>query len=218
MSCKPSAGCRSPVIAAVNGAAAGGGMNLALGCDIRFGSTNAFFVSAFVKIGLMPDWGGFHALPRIVGAAKAMELMMTGDRVRADEALALGMLNRVMEADSFLDETQSFAARLASGPAEALAQIKAGRASWPVGLTGRRVRVRKARTDRVVPDRRRARRDARVRGEATAEIRLSVRSYGQLARNPGRDGKDAGACRATPAFQSTCRRWTTRPVSASSKV
>lgn len=115
-----------PVIAAVNGAAAGGGMSLALGCDMRFGSTKAFFSSAFVKIGLIPDWGGFHALPRLVGSAKAMELMMTGDRVPAEEALALGMLNRVIEADAFMDTTQKFAARLAAGPAAALAQIKVG--------------------------------------------------------------------------------------------
>ena len=115
-----------PVIACVNGAAAGGGMNLALGCDMRFGSTKAFFSSAFVKIGLVPDWGGFHALPRIVGSAKAMELMMTGDRVLAEEALSLGMLNRVVEPDALTETTQTFAARLAAGPAEALAEIKAG--------------------------------------------------------------------------------------------
>ena len=115
-----------PVIAAVNGAAAGGGMNLALGCDMRFGSTKAFFSSAFVKIGLMPDWGGFYALPRIVGSAKAMELMMTGDRVMAAEALSLGMLNRVVEPETLMEETHAFAARLAAGPAQALAQIKAG--------------------------------------------------------------------------------------------
>jgi 2-(1,2-epoxy-1,2-dihydrophenyl)acetyl-CoA isomerase len=115
-----------PVIAAVNGAAAGGGMNVALGCDMRFGSTNAFFSSAFVKIGLIPDWGGFHALPRIVGSAKAMELMMTGDRVPAEDALALGMLNRVVEADVLMAMTHAFAARLAAGPAAALAHIKAG--------------------------------------------------------------------------------------------
>lgn len=115
-----------PVVAAVNGAAAGGGMNLALGCDIRLGSSRAFFSSAFVKIGLMPDWGGFHALPRIVGSAKALELMMTGDRVMADEALSLGMLNQVIDADGFMAQVQDFAARIASGPAAALAQIKAG--------------------------------------------------------------------------------------------
>ena len=115
-----------PVIAAVNGAAAGGGMNLALGCDIRLGSTNAFFSEAFVKIGLIPDWGGFNALTRIVGTAKAMELMMTGDRVKADEAYRLGLLNQLFEAPEFHDRVMAFARRVASGPAQALGRIKEG--------------------------------------------------------------------------------------------
>ncbi len=115
-----------PVVAAINGAAAGGGMNLALGCDIRLGSTNAFFSEAFVKIGLIPDWGGFHALTRIVGTGKAMELMMTGDRIGAEEAYRLGLLNQLLDADVFMDQAMAFASRLASGPALALGRIKAG--------------------------------------------------------------------------------------------
>ena len=115
-----------PVIAAINGAAAGGGMNLALGCDIRFGSTRAVFSEAFVKIGLVPDWGGFHALTRIVGTGKAMELMMTGDRIGAEEAYRLGLINRLIDAESFLQETLVFARRLAAGPASALSRIKEG--------------------------------------------------------------------------------------------
>lgn len=115
-----------PVIAAVNGAAAGGGMNLALACDFRLGSDRALFAQSFVKIGLVPDWGGFSFLPRLVGTAKAMELMMTGERVRANEALRLGLLNRLFAADEFAAGVQEFAASLAAGPPEALAAIKQG--------------------------------------------------------------------------------------------
>ena len=76
-----------PVVAAINGPAAGAGMNFALGCDIRLGSTNALFSAALVKIGLIPDWGGFQALTRLVGTGKAMELMMTGERIKAEQEL-----------------------------------------------------------------------------------------------------------------------------------
>lgn len=115
-----------PVVAAINGPAAGGGMNLALGCDMRVGSSKALFTEAFVKIGLVPDWGGFQALTRLVGTAKAMEWMMTGDRIDADEALRLGLLNAVYPAESFHDDALKFCQRLARGPAKALAAIKAG--------------------------------------------------------------------------------------------
>lgn len=115
-----------PIVAAVNGAAAGGGMNLALACDFRLGSERALFAQSFVKIGLVPDWGGFSFLPRLVGAAKAMELMMTGERVGAQEALRLGLLNRLYPADEFAAGIREFASRLAAGPPEALAAIKQG--------------------------------------------------------------------------------------------
>lgn len=115
-----------PVIAAVNGAAAGGGMNLALACDIRLGSDKALFAQSFVKIGLVPDWGGFGFLTRLVGTAKAMELMMTGARVPAEEAHRLGLLNQVYPLASFAEEVAVFARALAAGPAEALATIKRG--------------------------------------------------------------------------------------------
>ena len=115
-----------PVVAAVNGAAAGGGLNLALGCDLRLASEDAIFSQAFVKIGLVPDWGGFHFLTQLVGTAKALELMMTGDRIDAHQALALGLVNQGYGRDEFRDRARTFAERLAAGPAEAIARIKEG--------------------------------------------------------------------------------------------
>ena len=119
-------GMRQPVIAAVNGAAAGGGMNLALACDMRLASDRAIFAESFVKIGLVPDWGGFSLLPQLVGTAKAMELMMMGDRIDAETALRLGLLNHVYPHDEFGGAVGAFAQRLASGPPETLARIKEG--------------------------------------------------------------------------------------------
>lgn len=115
-----------PVIAAVNGPAAGGGMNMALACDMRLGCEKTLFSESFVKIGLIPDWGGFGSLTRLVGAAKAMELMMTGDRIGAEDALRLGLLNQLFPVDSYREDVQAFAQRLASGPPQALAAIKKG--------------------------------------------------------------------------------------------
>ena len=115
-----------PVIAAVNGAAAGAGANLALSCDLRLGSERALFAESFVRIGLVPDWGGFFFLPRLVGTAKALELMLTGDRINAEEGLRLGLLNRVSPTERFQEDVLAFARRLANGPAGAVARIKAG--------------------------------------------------------------------------------------------
>jgi len=115
-----------PVVAAINGAAAGAGMNLALACDMRLASSSAIFAESFVKIGLIPDWGGFQSLSQIVGTAKAMELMMLGDRIDAAEAFRLGLVNRLIPADKFEAEVRAFAASLASAPRQALAAIKRG--------------------------------------------------------------------------------------------
>ncbi|HEU4335382.1 MAG TPA: enoyl-CoA hydratase-related protein [Candidatus Eisenbacteria bacterium] len=116
--------CPKPVIAAVNGAAAGGGMGLALACDIRWASEKAKFAQSFARIGLHPDWGSLHALTRLAGPSRALELMWTGDPVDAAEALRLGIVSRVLPADSLVDETVAFAARLAEGAGFALAEIK----------------------------------------------------------------------------------------------
>jgi len=115
-----------PVVAAVNGPAAGAGINLALACDIRLASSAAIFAESFIKIGLVPDWGGFQSLSRLVGTAKAMELMMTGDRIDAAEAFRLGLVNKVFPAQEFSAEVEKFTTRLAAGPRAALAAIKKG--------------------------------------------------------------------------------------------
>ncbi|TMQ59513.1 MAG: 2-(1,2-epoxy-1,2-dihydrophenyl)acetyl-CoA isomerase [Candidatus Eisenbacteria bacterium] len=113
-----------PVIAAVNGAAAGGGMSLALACDVRWASEKAKLGQSFVRIGLHPDWGALYTLPRLVGASRALELMGTGDLIDAAEALRLGIVSRVLAPEALLDETLAFAERLASGPRVAIAEIK----------------------------------------------------------------------------------------------
>ena len=113
-----------PVLAAVNGVAAGAGMSLAFACDLRFAAESARFVVAFVKIGLVPDAGLMHFLPRLVGPAKTLELSWTGDPVGAQEAYELGMLNRVLPDDEVLSHTQSLALRLAHGPAKTIGLIK----------------------------------------------------------------------------------------------
>lgn len=116
------------VIAAVNGVAAGAGCNLALACDVRVSAEEATFSQAFVKIGLHPDWGGTWSLPRLVGASRAIEILATGRAVSANEALQIGLVDRVVRAESLLEEARSLAATIASGPSGAIADIK--RAVW----------------------------------------------------------------------------------------
>jgi 2-(1,2-epoxy-1,2-dihydrophenyl)acetyl-CoA isomerase len=115
---------RQPVIAAVNGVAAGAGLSLAAACDIRIASEEARFTQAFVKIGLVPDSGGTWLLPRVVGPAKALELSITGEVVDAAEALRIGLVNRVIPAPLFAAEVSEYAARLASLPTAAIAATK----------------------------------------------------------------------------------------------
>ena len=113
-----------PVIAAVNGAAAGAGMNLALACDMRLASSAAKFSQAFVKRGLHPDWGGTYFLPRIVGTAKACEMIFTGEVIDAQEALRLGIVSAVHAPEELMPAALSLARRMADGPPIAIRLAK----------------------------------------------------------------------------------------------
>jgi 2-(1,2-epoxy-1,2-dihydrophenyl)acetyl-CoA isomerase len=113
-----------PVIGAINGIAAGGGANLALACDIRIASDRARLAQSFNKIGLHPDWGGTYFLPRLVGPARALELMWGGDPIEADECLRLGLFNRVVPHDLLPATAHEYAVWLAQKPALSLALTK----------------------------------------------------------------------------------------------
>jgi enoyl-CoA hydratase/carnithine racemase len=113
-----------PVIASVNGVAAGGGANLALACDLRIASTSAKLGQTFNRIGLHPDWGGTYFLPRLVGPAKALELFWLADVIAADECLRLGLFNKVVAPDALAAETTALARTLAAKPALAITMAK----------------------------------------------------------------------------------------------
>jgi 2-(1,2-epoxy-1,2-dihydrophenyl)acetyl-CoA isomerase len=114
-----------PVVAAVRGSAAGAGMGLALLCDFRIGGPSTSMVTAFAGVGLAADTGMSYSLPRLVGHAKAVELLMLGGPVRADEALRLGLLTSLVDSDDeVLPAAQALAGRLADGPTAAYGQIK----------------------------------------------------------------------------------------------
>ena len=116
--------CAKPVIAAVNGVAAGAGANIAIACDIVLASESASFIQAFSKIGLIPDSGGTWTLPRIVGWQKASALMITGDKLDATAAERLGLVYRVYAHDRLAAEAQDLARRLARMPTRAIALTK----------------------------------------------------------------------------------------------
>ncbi|MBL0882999.1 MAG: 2-(1,2-epoxy-1,2-dihydrophenyl)acetyl-CoA isomerase [Chitinophagaceae bacterium] len=113
-----------PVIAGVNGVAAGAGANIALACDIVVATQSASFIQAFSKIGLIPDSGGTYTLPRLIGWQKASALMMLGDKVTAEEAERLGMLYKVFPDEAFSESSKKIAATLSQMPTKALAYIK----------------------------------------------------------------------------------------------
>ena len=113
-----------PVIASVNGIAAGAGCNLALSCDYRIASDAAKLGETFVKIGIHPDWGGTWFLPRLVGPSRAFELSTTGRMVDAAEALAIGMVDRVVPLADLPEQTLTLARVIAAGPPQAIADIK----------------------------------------------------------------------------------------------
>jgi len=120
-----------PVIAAVNGVAAGAGANIALACDITFAKESASFIQAFSKIGLIPDSGGTFFLPRIIGMQKALALMFTGDKISGKEAENMNMIYQAVEDDSFDETVSKFAGKLAKMPTKGLGLTKkAVNASW----------------------------------------------------------------------------------------
>jgi 2-(1,2-epoxy-1,2-dihydrophenyl)acetyl-CoA isomerase len=112
------------VIASVNGIAAGAGCNLALACDYRIAADTAKLGETFVKIGIHPDWGGTWFLPRLVGPSRALELLTTGRMVDAAEALAIGMVDRVVASADLAEQTSALARTIAQGPPQAIADIK----------------------------------------------------------------------------------------------
>ncbi|MCC6743790.1 MAG: enoyl-CoA hydratase/isomerase family protein [Acidobacteria bacterium] len=113
-----------PVIAAVNGIAAGLGFNLALACDIRIAARGAEFTQAFLRIGLIPDGGGTYHLPRIVGWARAMELILTARTVSSEEALRLGLVTTVVDETDFDETVDVMARQLAAAPTSAIGRVK----------------------------------------------------------------------------------------------
>lgn len=117
-------GIEKPVICAVNGVAAGAGANIAISCDIVFAAESASFIQAFSKIGLIPDSGGTFFLPRLIGLQRATALMMLGDKVKAQDALAMGMIYRVCSDDQLQDESLKIARQLAKMPTRGLGYTK----------------------------------------------------------------------------------------------
>jgi 2-(1,2-epoxy-1,2-dihydrophenyl)acetyl-CoA isomerase len=116
--------CDKPVIAAVNGTAAGLGAHLALACDLVIAAETSKFIEVFVRRGITPDGGGAYLLPRIVGLQKAKELIFFGEDIPAAEAHRIGLVNAVVPADELLAAASEWAARLASGPTKAIALSK----------------------------------------------------------------------------------------------
>src|SRR4051812_30348014 len=113
-----------PVIAVVNGVATGAGMDMALMCDIRYAAKSARFAETYVKVGLVPGAGGAHFLPRLVGVSKALEMFFTGDFVDADEAMRIGIVNKVLPDEGFIEEVEKIARRIARAPMITLRLLK----------------------------------------------------------------------------------------------
>jgi 2-(1,2-epoxy-1,2-dihydrophenyl)acetyl-CoA isomerase len=113
-----------PVIAAINGVAVGAGLDMALMCDLRFAASTARLSEGYIRVGLVPGDGGAYYLPRLVGIAKALELIWTGDFIDAQEAHRIGMVNRVYPPERLMEETLNFAGRLAQGPTSVIRMVK----------------------------------------------------------------------------------------------
>ena len=118
-------GMRKPVIAAVNGVAAGAGAALAFACDLRVAAASATFSMAFAGVALSADTGASYTLPRLVGSGRAMRMMLLGEKVGADEALRIGLVDEVVDDAAFAPRVEGLAARLAAGPTAAYGWIKA---------------------------------------------------------------------------------------------
>lgn len=128
---------RLPVIAAINGGATAGGLDLALACDIRLASDAARMGETYIKLGLNPGNGGTYFLPRLVGSGMAAEMALTGDLLDADRALAIGLVNRVVPSERLMEEAVALAARIAERPRLAIEATKQQlRQSWHMDLVG----------------------------------------------------------------------------------
>jgi len=129
--------CRMPVLAAINGGATAGGLDLALACDIRLASSQAKLGETYIKLGLNPGNGGTYFLPRLVGSGMAAELALTGDVIDAERALEIGLVNRVVPPEALMSVTTELAARIARYPRLALEATKQQlRSSWHTDLAG----------------------------------------------------------------------------------
>jgi 2-(1,2-epoxy-1,2-dihydrophenyl)acetyl-CoA isomerase len=113
-----------PIVAAVNGVAAGAGMSLAIAADIVVAANSAYFLQAFVNIGLVPDAGSTFVLPRLVGNARARAMMMLGEKIPAATALEWGMIYKMVEDEALMTEARHIAEKLAKGPTKALSEIR----------------------------------------------------------------------------------------------
>jgi 2-(1,2-epoxy-1,2-dihydrophenyl)acetyl-CoA isomerase len=113
-----------PIVGAINGVAAGAGMSLAMACDVRIASDKASFLQAFINIGLVPDSGSTWLLPRLVGRQRAVDLMLSGRKIAAAEALEWGLVNQVVPAEQLMEEATKTAARYAAAPTFAIGQLK----------------------------------------------------------------------------------------------
>jgi 2-(1,2-epoxy-1,2-dihydrophenyl)acetyl-CoA isomerase len=117
-------GLSKPIIAAINGVAAGAGMSLALACDYRIAAESASFIQAFVKVGLVPDSGSTWMLPRLIGMTRAMDMMLSGRKVSAQEALGMGLVNSVVPNEQLMDTANQLAQEFANAPTRTIGYIK----------------------------------------------------------------------------------------------
>ena len=174
-----------PVIAAVNGPAAGIGCSLALACDLIVAAESAFFLLAFVNIGLVPDGGVTAVLPARAGAARAAEMAMLGERVPAAQALEWGLINRVVADDELEREAGELLARLARGPDPRLREHQAAAQPHALLRAARAARRRGRGAARAGPHRRLRRGRDRLRREAPAAVQRQLAVVPHHVVHPG---------------------------------